>query len=52
MNPNFRNGGKLVENPDEDSKDNRYVTLMKKLSEQVKNQSPYAFRYSGKQQVS
>ena len=28
---NFRNGGKLVENPDEDSKDNRYVTLMKKV---------------------
>ena len=27
---NFRNGGKLVENPDEDSKDNRYVTLLKK----------------------
>lgn len=27
---NFRNGGKLVENPD-DSKDNRYVTLMKKV---------------------
>ena len=27
----FRNGGKLVENPDEDSKDNRYVTLMKKV---------------------
>lgn len=28
---NFRNGGKLVENPDEDSKDKRYVTLMKKV---------------------
>lgn len=28
---NFRNGGKLVENPDDDSKDNRYVTLMKKV---------------------
>lgn len=28
---NFRNGGKLVENPDEDSRDNRYVTLMKKV---------------------
>ena len=28
---NLRNGGKLVENPDEDSKDNRYVTLMKKV---------------------
>lgn len=28
---NFRNGGKLVENPDEDAKDNRYVTLMKKV---------------------
>ena len=28
---NFRNGGKLVENPDEDTKDNRYVTLMKKV---------------------
>ena len=28
---NFRNGGKLVESPDEDSKDNRYVTLMKKV---------------------
>lgn len=28
---NFRNGGKLVENPDENSKDNRYVTLMKKV---------------------
>lgn len=28
---NFRNGGKFVENPDEDSKDNRYVTLMKKV---------------------
>ncbi len=28
---NFRNGGKLVKSPDEDSKDNRYVTLMKKV---------------------
>lgn len=28
---NFRNGGKIVENPDEDKKDNRYVTLMKKV---------------------
>lgn len=28
---NFRNGGKLVENPDEETKDNRYVTLMKKV---------------------
>lgn len=28
---NFRNGGKLVESSDEDSKDNRYVTLMKKV---------------------
>lgn len=28
---NFRNGGKLVENPDEDENDNRYVTLMKKV---------------------
>ena len=28
---NFRNGGKLVENTDEDTKDNRYVTLMKKV---------------------
>lgn len=28
---NFRNGGKLVENPDDDSKENRYVTLMKKV---------------------
>lgn len=27
---NFRNGGKLIENPDEDSKDNRYAALMKK----------------------
>lgn len=32
---NFRNGGKIVENPDEETKDNRYVTLMKKLFEQV-----------------
>ena len=28
---NFRNGGKIVENPDENDKDNRYVTLMKKV---------------------
>ena len=28
---NFRNGGKLVKSPYEDSKDNRYVTLMKKV---------------------
>ena len=28
---NFRNGGKIVENPDEEAKDNRYVTLMKKV---------------------
>ena len=28
---NFRNGGKIVENPDEDDKENRYVTLMKKV---------------------
>lgn len=28
---NFRNGGKLVENPDGETKDNRYVTLMKKV---------------------
>lgn len=28
---NFRNGGKLAENPDKDEKDNRYVTLMKKV---------------------
>ena len=28
---NFRNGGKLIENPDEETKDNRYVTLMKKV---------------------
>lgn len=28
---NFRNGGKLVESSDEDTKDNRYVTLMKKV---------------------
>ena len=26
---NFRNGGKIVENPDEDEKENRYVKLMK-----------------------
>lgn len=28
---NFRNGGKIVDNPDEDDKENRYVTLMKKV---------------------
>lgn len=28
---NFRNGGKIVENPDEDDKENRYETLMKKV---------------------
>ena len=28
---NFRNGGKIVENPDEDEKENRYVKLMKKV---------------------
>ena len=28
---NFRNGGKIVDNPDDDAKDNRYVTLMKKV---------------------
>ena len=28
---NFRNGGKIVENTDEETKDNRYVTLMKKV---------------------
>ncbi len=28
---NFRNGGKIVDNPDEDEKENRYVTLMKKV---------------------
>lgn len=28
---NFRNGGRIVENPDENEKDNRYVTLMKKV---------------------
>lgn len=28
---NFRNGGKIVENPNEETKDNRYVTLMKKV---------------------
>lgn len=28
---NFRNGGKIVKNPDEDEKENRYVTLMKKV---------------------
>lgn len=28
---NFRNGGKIIENPDENEKENRYVTLMKKV---------------------
>lgn len=28
---NFRNGGKIIDNPDEDEKENRYVTLMKKV---------------------
>ncbi len=28
---NFRNGGKLVENPDENDKENRYVKLLKKV---------------------
>lgn len=28
---NFRNGGKIVENPDEDDKENRYVRLLKKV---------------------
>lgn len=28
---NFRNGGKIIENSDEDHRDNRYVTLMKKV---------------------
>lgn len=28
---NFRNGGKMIENPDEETKDNRYVTLMRKV---------------------
>lgn len=28
---NFRNGGKFVKNPEEESKDNRYMTLMKKV---------------------
>lgn len=28
---NFRNGGKIIENSDEDNRDNRYVTLMKKV---------------------
>ncbi|MGN0645754.1 MAG: helicase-related protein [Mogibacterium kristiansenii] len=27
----FRNGGKIVENPEEDEKENRYITLMKKV---------------------
>lgn len=28
---NFRNGGKIIENPDEDDKENRYVKLLKKV---------------------
>lgn len=28
---NFRNGGKIIENPDENDKENRYVTLMEKV---------------------
>lgn len=28
---NFRNGGKIIENPNESDRDNRYVTLMKKV---------------------
>ena len=28
---NVRNGGKIIENPDENDKENRYVTLMKKV---------------------
>lgn len=28
---NFRNGGKIIENPDENDKENRYVTLTKKV---------------------
>ena len=28
---NFRNGGKIVENPDEDEKENRYVKLLKNV---------------------
>lgn len=28
---NFRNGGKIIENPENDEKENRYVTLMKKV---------------------
>ena len=28
---NFRNGGKVVENPEEDEKENRYVKLLKKV---------------------
>ena len=28
---NFRNGGKVAENPDEDKKENRYVRLLKKV---------------------
>ena len=28
---NFRNGGKIIDNPGEKDKDNRYVTLMKKI---------------------
>ena len=28
---NFRNGGKIVENPDENAKENRYIKLLKKV---------------------
>ena len=28
---NFRNGGKVIENPDDDDKENRYVKLLKKV---------------------
>lgn len=28
---NFRNGGKVIENPDEDDRENRYVRLLKKV---------------------
>lgn len=28
---NFRNGGKIIDNPDEDDKENRYVQLLKKI---------------------
>ena len=28
---NFRNGGKIIENPEEDEKENRYVQLLKKV---------------------